>query len=164
MHANRLTNSSKCSQRGSVAVEFALVLIPLLLMVGGIVEFGRALWHANVLTKATRDGARVMSGWARFDWEQGVDKSLTRVIETANASGLTQPLKETDVAVECAYAGAAFSFKSCADTRSPVNVRVRILAYPIVLGQWMPFMGPQGWGKLGTVVFTPASTMPYMGS
>lgn len=47
--------------RGIVAVEFALVLIPLLLIVGGIIEFGRAFWYYDALAKASRDAARYLS-------------------------------------------------------------------------------------------------------
>jgi Flp pilus assembly protein TadG len=47
--------------RGSVAVEFALVLPLLLLIVFGIVDFGRALNAQITLTQAAREGARVAS-------------------------------------------------------------------------------------------------------
>jgi Flp pilus assembly protein TadG len=47
------------SEHGAVAVEFALVLVPLLLIVFGIVDFGRALNAQITLTQAAREGARV---------------------------------------------------------------------------------------------------------
>lgn len=45
-------------QRGVAAVEFAILLPMLLLIVFGITEFGRALYYYNTLVKASRDAAR----------------------------------------------------------------------------------------------------------
>ena len=45
--------------RGSAAVEFALVLPLLLLLVFGIIDFGRALSAQITLTQAAREGARL---------------------------------------------------------------------------------------------------------
>lgn len=52
---------NKQKQRGVAAVEFALLIIPMLLMVFGITEYGRAMYQYNTLVKATRDGARFLS-------------------------------------------------------------------------------------------------------
>jgi Flp pilus assembly protein TadG len=49
------------SERGAVAVEFALVLPVLLLLVMGIMEFGRAYNAQLSLTHAAREGVRVMA-------------------------------------------------------------------------------------------------------
>lgn len=48
-------------ERGAVAVEFALVLPVLLLLLLGIVEFGHAYNAQISLTHAAREGARVMA-------------------------------------------------------------------------------------------------------
>ena len=48
-------------ERGSVAVEFALLLPILLLLVFGIIDFGRAISYQITLTQAAREGARVAS-------------------------------------------------------------------------------------------------------
>lgn len=45
-------------QQGVAAVEFAILLPVLLLIVFGITEFGRALYSYNTLLKSTRDAAR----------------------------------------------------------------------------------------------------------
>jgi Flp pilus assembly protein TadG len=45
--------------RGAVAVEFALLLPVLLLIVFGIIDFGRALNAQITLTQAAREGARL---------------------------------------------------------------------------------------------------------
>jgi Flp pilus assembly protein TadG len=46
-------------ERGAVAVEMAIILPLLLLVVGGIVDFGRAAFTQNVVTNAAREGARM---------------------------------------------------------------------------------------------------------
>lgn len=48
-------------QRGVAAVEFAILIIPMLLMVFGITEFGRAMYQYNTLVKATRDATRYLT-------------------------------------------------------------------------------------------------------
>ncbi|WLQ06861.1 TadE/TadG family type IV pilus assembly protein [Arthrobacter oryzae] len=49
------------SERGAVAVEFAIVLPVLLALVLGIMEFGRAFNAQISLTNAAREGVRVMA-------------------------------------------------------------------------------------------------------
>ena len=48
-------------QRGAAAVEFALLLIPLVVMVFGTTELGRAIYTYNTLDKTVRDAARHLS-------------------------------------------------------------------------------------------------------
>jgi Flp pilus assembly protein TadG len=48
-------------QRGSAAVEFALLLVPLLLLSFGVVEYGRAIYQYNTLVKSVRAAARLLS-------------------------------------------------------------------------------------------------------
>jgi hypothetical protein len=46
------------SERGSVLLEFALMLTILLVLMFGIIDLGRALFTANNLVSASREGAR----------------------------------------------------------------------------------------------------------
>lgn len=46
------------SEHGAAAIEFALVLPVLLLLLFGIIEFGLLLFNKAVLTNAAREGAR----------------------------------------------------------------------------------------------------------
>lgn len=57
----QLTSIKRASMRGAVAVEFALLLIPLLTLAFGVTEFGRALFQYNILAKTVRDSARFLS-------------------------------------------------------------------------------------------------------
>jgi Flp pilus assembly protein TadG len=45
-------------QKGGALIEFAIVLPLLLLLVGGIVDFGILFYNKQVLTNASREGAR----------------------------------------------------------------------------------------------------------
>ena len=46
------------SERGSTAVEFALLLPIIATLTFGMIDFGRMLWFQEVLVNATRTGAR----------------------------------------------------------------------------------------------------------
>lgn len=48
-------------QQGVAAVEMGIVLLPLIFIVFGITEFGRAFYQYNTIAKATRDAARYLS-------------------------------------------------------------------------------------------------------
>ena len=48
----------KLSERGAVAAEFAIVVPLLLLIVFGTMEFGMMMYGREVVTNATREGAR----------------------------------------------------------------------------------------------------------
>jgi Flp pilus assembly protein TadG len=56
MHAHWRQSSN--ASRGQALVEFALVLPALLLLMLGIMEFGRAVYASNALANAAREGAR----------------------------------------------------------------------------------------------------------
>lgn len=47
------------SESGASAVEFALVLPVLMMILFGIIEFGIALYQQSILTNASREGARL---------------------------------------------------------------------------------------------------------
>jgi len=46
------------SQKGAAAVEFALILLPLLILTFGFIEFGIYVYDKQVITNASREGAR----------------------------------------------------------------------------------------------------------
>lgn len=52
---------SRIRQRGVAAVELALLLTPLVMMIFGTTELGRAIYSYNTLDKTVRDAARHLS-------------------------------------------------------------------------------------------------------
>jgi len=51
-------NKNMHDQKGVAAVEFALILLPLVLLIFGAIEFTTALYDKAVITNASREGAR----------------------------------------------------------------------------------------------------------
>jgi Flp pilus assembly protein TadG len=52
---------SRLFQRGVAAVEAAILLIPLVILLLGIAELGRVFYQYNTIAKSARDGARYLS-------------------------------------------------------------------------------------------------------
>jgi Flp pilus assembly protein TadG len=50
----------KCDKRGVAAIEFAIVSVPLLLFMFGIIEFSRAFWAKEALQQTAVETARCM--------------------------------------------------------------------------------------------------------
>lgn len=150
-------------QAGVAAVELAFVIFFLLLLVAGIIEFGRAFWYYDALTKATRDGARLLSVADRATFTSFIDTAQTRVMTVANAANLNPPLAVSNVAVTCM--NKDFGEIGCGNgTNAPENIRVAISGYAIDIGGMIPFLPP----NTGTatvfqgVALAPHATMPYM--
>lgn len=53
--------SNPRSEQGAAAVEFALVLIPLIILLLGIIEFGYIFNQQLTVTNSAREGARVLA-------------------------------------------------------------------------------------------------------
>jgi Flp pilus assembly protein TadG len=56
-------------RKGVAAVEFAILLIPLVIMVFGMTELGRAFYYYNGLLNSTRDASRYLSTQGRGEGE-----------------------------------------------------------------------------------------------
>ena len=50
---------TKRSVRGATLIEFAIVMLPLMVLVFGTIEFGRYFWVQHVVQFATREGVRL---------------------------------------------------------------------------------------------------------
>lgn len=160
----RLTRT-RALQRGVAAVELALVMIFLLLLTAGIVEFGRAFWYYDALTKATRDGARMLSIADRATFASGsfIDDAKSRVVQSANAANLKPALTTGQVSVTCL--DATFSAIGCGSgANAPANVRVAINGYTITIGGMIPFLSPTGGAPTvySSIALAPQTTMRYM--
>lgn len=58
MRLSTLTNPRSRRERGNVAVELALAMPLLLLIIAGVIDLGLLFWEKQVITNATREGAR----------------------------------------------------------------------------------------------------------
>lgn len=52
---------ARTRQRGAAALEFALVLIPLLVLAFGVVEYGRTIYYYDTVVKSVRAAARYIA-------------------------------------------------------------------------------------------------------
>lgn len=112
---------NKNRQRGVAAVEFAILIIPMLLMVFGISEFGRAMYQYNTLVKATRDATRYLSSVGA-----GQGHSIARCLavygqETCNGSKLINNL-DTNMVTICDSQNCAATHANVPTTSGVVNV------------------------------------------
>lgn len=106
------------AERGAAAVEFALLLPLLALLMFGIVEFGLALHRQQVLATASREGARV-------GIRQGVPRPTSGDIERASRNVLTQAGVAGAAVVVVGVGGA-----SGTDLRVDVELPYRFLVLP----------------------------------
>lgn len=167
-------SSGRRRHHGVAAVEFAIVIIVLLLALAGIVEFGRTFWYYNALTKSTRDGARHLSSVVNtqlLNQAQGGGDG-TCPPGNATARGLTYcaaisanvpDLTLANIEVRCRYSGG---WGSCVngpeDSAFPEYVRVSIVNYQVVIGGLIPFVLPVGDGvTTWTASLTPQTTMRH---
>ena len=144
-------------QQGAVVVEFALVLTLLITLMAGIFEFGRAFWYYDTLTKATRDGARLMAMAANTDIVAGVGLTQTRVFNAVSAAGVPDFLA-ANVQVTCL--NTAYGTTPCTNGTPPWGVRVQIVGYGMTIGQYIPFL--IGANSNYTATLSPFTTMRYM--
>jgi Flp pilus assembly protein TadG len=96
---------SKTSERGAVAVEFALLAPVLVMLLLGITEFGRAYNAQITLSSAAREGVRVMA--------IGNSPSAARTAAKNSATALKPALTDTNITITPATctAGTQVTFK-----------------------------------------------------
>lgn len=155
----QLAQTSTRPQRGVAAVEFALVLFLLMVLVSGTVEFGRTIWYYNSLTKATRDGARIMSMVPVDQVTAGVTQAKDLVYGAAVAAGVPDVTRD-HVEVSCLNSG--FAAVTCANGTEPVYVRVAISGYNVVMGGWIALFSSTGQASTRETALAPHTTMRYV--
>ena len=153
-----ITRITKTRQQGVVVIEFALVITLLISLMAGIFEFGRAFWYYDALTKATRDGARLMSLSVKTTIaSQGVQAAKDLVVNDVKNAGVPG-FVNGNVSVICLDAN--FADTSCADNTAPGGIRVQITGYTVNIGQYIPFL--LGASSNYTSTLSPHTTMRYM--
>lgn len=144
-----------------MVVEFALILTLLISLMAGIFEFGRAFWYYDALTKATRDGARLMSVAPKASLNTavtgGIASTKTQVTDAITAAGVPD-FTTNNVAVTCL--NATYGDATCTDGTAPGGVRVQIVGYTLTIGQFIPFL--LGASSSYTAALSPHTTMRWM--
>lgn len=86
---------------GATAVEFAMVVGPLLLLVFGTVEYARILWTSSALQSTVNTGARCM-GIMQLECADNGSRSEANAVAfiVERAIGLSVAITPADVAVE----------------------------------------------------------------
>lgn len=100
---DRLRTSRSRGQQGASAVEFALVLPLLVMLVFGVIEFGVVLAQKSSLSSAVRSGARY--GSVNLVDAKTDPHTCGKVIQHAQGSASTISMQGSDIKVEV-YRGA----------------------------------------------------------
>ena len=79
----------RSNDRGAAAVEFALVLIPLLVLLLGIIEFGYIFNQQLTVTNAAREGSRVLA--ITRDAGDGIDAATLAASTLGGTPVITAP-------------------------------------------------------------------------
>jgi Flp pilus assembly protein TadG len=88
--------------RGVAAVELALLLTPLLVMLFGVTELGRAIYSYNTLAKTVRDAARHLSQHGPGDAVIAAEARCLAVYGTTDCTGTVVAIGlSTDQVVLC---------------------------------------------------------------
>ncbi|HJV84029.1 MAG TPA: TadE/TadG family type IV pilus assembly protein [Noviherbaspirillum sp.] len=147
-------------QSGSAAVEFAILLIPLLLMTGVIVELGRAFWYYDALAKSTRDAARLLSITAPETFaSSGIPSAAALVVNASRAAGIPADLGTDDVTVICYDSN--YQQANCEDGNPPHYLRVDV-SYTLTIGDLFPVIFPTGRLTPLPITLDPGTTMRRM--
>jgi Flp pilus assembly protein TadG len=94
----RVNKVDRKRQEGVAAVEFAITLPILLLLMVGVTELGRALVRYNALTKTVHDGARYAAAYALLGTTGNVNvdaqlqTEVRNLIVYGNKAGAGQPV------------------------------------------------------------------------
>ena len=85
---NRARSKCESRRRGAVIVEFALVAPVFLILITGIIELGRAIVVQQLLTNASREGARI-AGYDSTTSTSTVTTAVDSYLANVGVSGAT---------------------------------------------------------------------------
>ncbi len=136
------------STSAAALVEFAIVLPILLLLVFGVVDFGRALYTANNLTSAVREGARLASAQISPDPTVAASKAAVQTAVTNYVVAFGgNPGNPT---VTESFSGAPPALQT---------ITVTIVNYPFT-----PITPLASLAGLGTIQMSPSATFRWEGA
>jgi Flp pilus assembly protein TadG len=148
-------------QRGSATVELALVLVLMLTLLSGMIDFGRIFSYQDTLIKATRDGARLMTECPVATLASYcLPRAQTLVVTAAGAAGLSPALTAGNVTVVCTDGLGVDG--PCQDGVKPDSIRVSIGSYQIGSGTLLPIVAATAGSK--GVSLSPQTSLRYTGA
>ena len=122
-----MKRGSRELDRGASAVEFAILLPVLILILGGILEFGRMMYTQNIAVGAAREGARALAvGYTKGESDARVDGALFgyagtgRQITTTAITAAGPTVKTSAADFACPTGGASLA----ATDRAKVLVKI----------------------------------------
>jgi hypothetical protein len=114
-------------QRGNIALELALVLPLFLLLLGGTIDFGMLFWEKQVLTNATREGARAATLSKTSGSRQYVDTEIMQNFVQPYLDNFN--LKDASGSKITLVNGATFIY-TADQTQTPVRVTIELKDIP----------------------------------
>jgi Flp pilus assembly protein TadG len=123
----------RATRRAAAALEFALIAPIFLLLILGIVEFGRVLMVEQILVNAAREGARQAA--LPLSTDAQVSKTVSNYLTATGISGQTQTLSPT--------------LASNPASGQPLTLRITV---PVTSVSWFPPMFFNGKRLSATVV------------
>jgi Flp pilus assembly protein TadG len=154
--------ASRYRSRGVIAVELALVSIPLVMMSLTVFEYGRAMFLYNTLVKATRDGARYLSGFDPTDASNyPTANALNRVVYgyhpvPSNTQPLVPGLTASMVGICDRVSASACPSQTFVNVPAGASGTVNLVTVRITGYTFVPLV--PGVSRLLSVTFDPIST------
>jgi Flp pilus assembly protein TadG len=119
-------------QEGAAVVEFALCLIPLLIILGAIVDYGQVWYMQSVLGTASREGARYATRYRGAGLSpSGISPSVVDYLTTNY-----EPLLPADADFQVTPGGTGYS--STTPQGLPVSIEVTAKKYWFFLNRFIP--------------------------
>ncbi len=132
----------KRGQRGVAAIEFAFVLMGLLLALYGIASFGLVLYTQQVLARAAADGARAVQMFPQLRTATGTELANARthieaVVWDSLAGSIIVPLAHSDTP---ANRRAWLAQTMDVDIATPNTTLTVTVTYPYAAGRLLPWV------------------------
>jgi Flp pilus assembly protein TadG len=97
----------KSDRRGVAAIEFAIVIVPLLLFMFGIIEFSRAYWAKEALQQTAVDTARCMGLGLSTSGCTSTSGGQAYAVGVGSAWGLTIPTSNVTITTATTCGGVS---------------------------------------------------------
>jgi|GEM_PF-755094 len=171
-----ITSSKKLSgrlQRGSIAIEMAIILPILLLVLTMPLFYARVFWYYSVAAKAAHDAARFLSTATQAEMrtlgDSGVEARVATIafwIADTETEVLKPVMERRNIEAQCGYltgtgASAYIKYGRCQENFTPLMVRVSVswTMYDNLFGEFTSALYPEEGLHL-----VPDATMRYAGN